>query len=185
MTATKTALPALPSLTKIEMEDRKRSLANDVDDLGHSRKRLRDENGATMRMSDEKEKDVEVRPDNSAPGRGRGVRVRETDYWRLQDYQKDAIMRQMKEYKRQKKDADEQLSELQRKTKHHNDHLRIIDAWFAQLLDEVRVLASESLPTPPPSATSSTGMTSPAHHVRRNNTEFVTRRRDVHLGAVI
>ncbi|KAK4501521.1 hypothetical protein PRZ48_007330 [Zasmidium cellare] len=132
MTATKTALPALPSLSKIEMEDRKRSLANDVDDLAPSRKRLRDENGATMRMSEHIEKDVE-------------------------DYQKDAIMRQMKEYKRQKKDADEQLSELQKKTKHHNDHLRTIDAWFAQLLDEVRVLASQSLPTPPPSATSSTG----------------------------
>ena len=60
MTATKTALPALPSLSKIEMEDRKRSLANDVDDLAPSRKRLRDENGATMRMSEHIEKDVEV-----------------------------------------------------------------------------------------------------------------------------
>lgn len=61
MTATKAALPALPSLTKLEMEDRKRSLVGDVDDLAPSRKRLRDENGATMRMSDDKEKDVEVR----------------------------------------------------------------------------------------------------------------------------
>lgn len=94
-------------------------------------------------------------------------------------------MRQMKEYKRQKKDADEQLSELQKKTKYHNDHLRTIDGWFAQLLDEVRVLASESLPTPPPSATSTTGMTSPAHHVRRPNTEFMIRRRDVHVGAAV
>ena len=64
----------------------------------------------------------------------------------------------MKEYRRQKKDAEDQLSELHKKTKYHNDHLRICDAWFAHLLDEVRVLAADKLPTPPPSATSSTGM---------------------------
>ena len=43
------------------MEDRKRSLANDADDLAPSRKRLvKDENGQQMRMDAEKEKDVEV-----------------------------------------------------------------------------------------------------------------------------
>jgi E3 ubiquitin-protein ligase BRE1 len=67
-------------------------------------------------------------------------------------------LRQMKEYKRQKKDAEDQYSELQKKTRWHDDHLRTIDAWFAQLLDEVRVIASEVLPTPPPSASSTTGM---------------------------
>ncbi|KAF7189260.1 E3 ubiquitin-protein ligase bre1 [Pseudocercospora fuligena] len=133
MTATKAAatLSVLPS-HKFEMEDRKRSLAVDAEDIAPSRKRVKDENGATMRMSDEKEKEVE-------------------------DYQKDAIMRQMKEYKRQKKDADERLAELQQRSKYHDEHLRALDGWFAQLLDEVRVLASETLPTPPPSATSSTG----------------------------
>lgn len=60
MTATKAHLPALPSLHIIEMEDRKRSLVNDVDDLAPSRKRLKDENGGTMRMAEDKEKDVEV-----------------------------------------------------------------------------------------------------------------------------
>lgn len=132
MTATQAHLPALPSLHTIEMEDRKRSLVNDVDDLAPSRKRLKDENGSTMRMAEDKEKDVE-------------------------DFQKDAILRQMKEYRRQKKDAEDQLSELQKKTRRHNEHLRIIDAWFAQLLDEVRVLAGDKLPTPPPNATSWTG----------------------------
>lgn len=61
MTATKTRLPAFPSLTKVEMEDRKRSLLHDVDDLAPSRKRLKDERGDTMRMDDDKEKQVEVR----------------------------------------------------------------------------------------------------------------------------
>ena len=56
MTATKAHhLPALPSLHTIEMEDRKRSLVNDVDDLAPSRKRLKDENGGTMRMAEDKE----------------------------------------------------------------------------------------------------------------------------------
>lgn len=91
----------------------------------------------------------------------------------------------MKEYKRQKKDADERLAELQQRTKYHDEHLRTIDGWFAQLLDEVRVLAAEMLPTPPPSATSSTGMTSPAHHVKNTFTENVIRTRAVQFGTVV
>ncbi len=75
-----------------------------------------------------------------------------------QNYQKDAIMRQMKEYKRQRKDFEEQVNDLQKKCQYHDDHLRTIDAWFAQLLDEVRVLTAQMLPTPPPSASSTTGM---------------------------
>jgi E3 ubiquitin-protein ligase BRE1 len=66
-------------------------------------------------------------------------------------------MRQMKEYKRQRKDFEVQVNELQKKCQHHDDHLRTIDAWFAQLLDEVRLLASSTIPTPPPSASSTTG----------------------------
>lgn len=76
----------------------------------------------------------------------------------VQLYQKDAIMRQMKDYKRQSKGFEEQVIDLQKKCRYHDDHLRTIDAWFAQLLDEVRVLTSQILPTPPPSATSTSGM---------------------------
>ncbi|PIA92382.1 E3 ubiquitin-protein ligase bre1 [Cercospora beticola] len=132
MPATKAAPPAFPSLSKIEMEDRKRSLINDVEDLAPSRKRLKDENCATMRMDDDKEKQVE-------------------------DYQKDALIRQLKEYKRVKRDAEEQLAELQRKARYHDDHLRILDAWWSQLLDEIRLRIGDELPTPPPSATSAVG----------------------------
>ncbi|KAK4975045.1 E3 ubiquitin-protein ligase bre1 [Elasticomyces elasticus] len=116
---------ALPSFDKLKMDERKRSLAVDADDLAPRAKKLlrTDENGQAMRMDAEKEKDVE-------------------------NYQKDAIMRQMKEYKRQKKDAEDQVTELKHKTKHHNDRLRIVDAWFAQFLDEIRTLASQAFPTP-------------------------------------
>ncbi|KAI7109080.1 hypothetical protein KC316_g20207, partial [Hortaea werneckii] len=107
------------------MEDRKRSLAADAgDDLAPSRKRLvKDENGQAMRMDGEKERDVE-------------------------NFQKDAIMRQMKEYKRQKKDFEDQYNSLLSKSKFHDEHLRTIDAWFSQLLDEVRILAAQTLPAP-------------------------------------
>lgn len=64
----------------------------------------------------------------------------------------------MKEYKRQRKDFEDQYTTLSKKCQYHDDHLRIIDAWFAQLLDEVRILASQALPTPPASATPVAGM---------------------------
>lgn len=52
---------AIPSYDKLKMEDRKRSLAHDGDDLAPRSKRLlKDENGQAMRMDAEKEKDVEV-----------------------------------------------------------------------------------------------------------------------------
>ena len=57
------AIPvALPSFdVPVKIEDRKRSLAPDADDLGPTRKRIvKDENGQQMRMDAEKEKDVEV-----------------------------------------------------------------------------------------------------------------------------
>ena len=62
MTTTQ-APPAVlpPSFDKVKMEERKRSLANDADDMAPNRKRLvKDENGQQMRMDAEKEKDVEV-----------------------------------------------------------------------------------------------------------------------------
>lgn len=163
MTATKAVLPAFPSLSKVEMEDRKRSLMGDVDDLAPSRKRLKDENGSTMRMDEDKEKQVEVRA-SSLPRRAFHKNT-STDCTCIQDYQKDAIMRQMKEYKRQKRDVEEQLADLQKKARYHDDHLRILDAWWAQLLDEIRIRVGDELPTPPPSATSALGMPTPPLYV--------------------
>ena len=63
MTTTQAVPAALPPSvdTKVKMEDRKRALAADVDDLAPSRKRLmKDEYGQQMRMDAEKEKDVDV-----------------------------------------------------------------------------------------------------------------------------
>nr|POE56731.1 e3 ubiquitin-protein ligase bre1 [Quercus suber] len=132
MTTTHARSTVISSLDSVKMEDRKRSLAVDLDDLAPSRKRIvKDENGQAMRM-ESGEKEVE-------------------------SFQKDAILRQMKEYRRLSKDYESQFRDLEKRCQYHDDHLRTIDAWFAQLLDEVRLLAAQHLPTPPPSTTSATG----------------------------
>lgn len=50
-----------------------------------------------------------------------------------QRFQKDAIWRQMQEYKREKLSFETKLKELSKATNYHNDHLRIIDAWYNQV----------------------------------------------------
>lgn len=39
----------------------------------------------------------------------------------------------MQEYKREKSSLETRLKELTKATEYHNDHLRIIDAWFKQV----------------------------------------------------
>jgi hypothetical protein len=65
-----------------------------------------------------------------------------TEWWNLgimlicvasQKYQKDAIYRQMLEYKREKATLESQLKDVQKRSSDHDDHLRIIDAWWSQV----------------------------------------------------
>lgn len=72
MTTTQAPPAALPSFDRVKMEERKRSLVPDADDLAQPRaKRLvKDEHGQAMRMDAEKERDVEVchpQPHPTAP----------------------------------------------------------------------------------------------------------------------
>src|ERR1700753_1561379 len=60
-----------------------------------------------------------------------------------QRFQKDAIYRQMQEYKREKNTLEGQLKEMRKKARYHDDHLRIIDAWVQQVIDEVKLVAKE------------------------------------------
>ncbi|KAL1302597.1 hypothetical protein AAFC00_002973 [Neodothiora populina] len=100
------------------MEDRKRSLAADPDE-SYPSKRQATTNGTHIRMSDpDKEKDIE-------------------------NFQKDAILRQMREYKRERNLYEAQVSDLTKRSQHHDDHLRTIDAWFSQLLDEIRLILGD------------------------------------------
>lgn len=65
----------------------------------------------------------------------------------LEKFQKDAIYRQMREYKREKETLESQLRDVQRRSVDHDDHLRIIDAWWSQLLDEVKLLVEDEIPS--------------------------------------
>jgi hypothetical protein len=51
----------------------------------------------------------------------------------LQKYQKDAIYRQMLEYKREKATLESQLKDVQKRSSDHDDHLRVIDVWWSQV----------------------------------------------------
>ncbi|KEF58224.1 E3 ubiquitin-protein ligase BRE1 [Exophiala aquamarina CBS 119918] len=57
----------------------------------------------------------------------------------LERFQKDAIYRQMQEYRREKNTLETQLKEMRKKARYHDDHLRIIDSWFQQVVDEVKL----------------------------------------------
>jgi E3 ubiquitin-protein ligase BRE1 len=50
----------------------------------------------------------------------------------------------MQEYRREKQTLDEQLRQAERKALYHDDHLRIIDAWFKEMIDEMKVMAGEN-----------------------------------------
>lgn len=48
-------------------------------------------------------------------------------------YTKGAIYRQMQEYGRKATTAESRLEELHKRSVHHDDHLRIVDAWWLQV----------------------------------------------------
>ena len=58
----------------------------------------------------------------------------------VQRFQKDAIYRQMQEYKREKQTLEQQMKEVRRKARYHDQHLRTIDQWLKQLVDEIKVI---------------------------------------------
>ena len=53
----------------------------------------------------------------------------------LQKFQKEAIYRQMQEYKREKNAVETRLSEIVKKAEDHDDHLRAVDAWLNQVFE--------------------------------------------------
>jgi E3 ubiquitin-protein ligase BRE1 len=50
----------------------------------------------------------------------------------------------MQEYKREKQTLEEQVKQAQKKALYHNDHLRIIDVWFQEMIDEVKIMAGKN-----------------------------------------
>ncbi|KUI64741.1 E3 ubiquitin-protein ligase BRE1 [Cytospora mali] len=113
---------ALPTSPIVKMEDRKRPAINSAEDLAPPSKRHQ-VNGSS------KSRDHAVDMGDEA--------------W-IEAFQKDAIHRQMLEYKREKVQLENRLDDLRSKYEHYDDHMRIIDAWWLQLLQEVQLLAESS-----------------------------------------
>ncbi|OAQ70353.1 E3 ubiquitin-protein ligase BRE1 [Pochonia chlamydosporia 170] len=63
----------------------------------------------------------------------------------IENYAKGAIYRQMQEYSRKAATAESRLEELHKRCVHHDDHLRIIDGWWRQLLEELEVVAEPTI----------------------------------------
>ncbi|KAL4950039.1 BRE1 E3 ubiquitin ligase-domain-containing protein [Aspergillus filifer] len=118
MPAAEASPVAPPESGIVKMEDRKRGATYDNDSAPPSKKQATSVNGGNK-----------PHPDADMP-------------WKddLERFQKDAIWRQMQEYKREKVSLEAKLKESSKATTYHNDHLRIIDAWYSQLIDEIKVL---------------------------------------------
>ncbi|KAI1328403.1 E3 ubiquitin-protein ligase-like protein [Xylariaceae sp. FL0255] len=114
---------ALSRSTPVKMDDRKRPAVNSTDDIAPPSKRHQ-VNGGSKIKDDPDAKD---------------------ESW-VEEYQKDAIYRQMLEYKREKATLETQLEELNKRCMYHDDHMRVVDAWWIQVLQEVSLLANGSVP---------------------------------------
>ncbi|KAI5290892.1 E3 ubiquitin-protein ligase bre1 [Ascosphaera aggregata] len=115
-----TSVPLHDPGLALKMEDRKRPAASDnATSAPPLKKQATSANGSASRPH----------PDADMP-------------WRddLERIQKDAILRQMHEYKRERNTLETRLKELEITAAYHDDHLRVIDAWLKQLIDEIRVM---------------------------------------------
>ncbi|KAI1815287.1 E3 ubiquitin-protein ligase-like protein [Poronia punctata] len=118
-----TSPSVLPLSARVKMEDRKRPAVNGTDDIAPPSKRQAT-NGGSKSKEDNDTKD---------------------EAW-VEDYQKDAIYRQMLEYKREKATLESRLEEAEKRSSYHDDHLRVVDAWWIQLLQEISLLADGTVP---------------------------------------
>jgi hypothetical protein len=126
---------APPSLDAVKMEDRKRPSGHD-DTAPPAKRQAVTANGARPHPDADMpwKDDIEVRPPDPLPPPLRcRFLIPCANPASTQAYQKDAILRQMREYKREKATIESQLNEMEFRSKHHDDHLRTIDAWFDQV----------------------------------------------------
>ncbi|KAJ5719657.1 hypothetical protein N7493_007235 [Penicillium malachiteum] len=106
----------------LKMDDRKRPAADNNDSAPPLKKQATSVNGGSK-----------PHPDADMP-------------WKddLERIQKDAILRQMQEYKREKVALEARVSQMSKTASDHNDRLRVIDSWFCQFLDEIKLLLGPS-----------------------------------------
>jgi E3 ubiquitin-protein ligase BRE1 len=51
----------------------------------------------------------------------------------MQTFQKDALLRQMREFKREKLQLEAQVAELQKTSSSHLEYILTVDAWLSQV----------------------------------------------------
>ncbi|KAL1843679.1 hypothetical protein VTJ49DRAFT_379 [Mycothermus thermophilus] len=125
------ALPSPAAFTLAKMEDRKRPASGAVDDAAPPSKRQA-VNGGSRSKDDSADMREEAWIE---PALGRT------------QYQKGAIYRQMLEYKREKLNLESRVQELEKNSTDHDDHIRIVDAWVLQLLQEIELLVEGAVPS--------------------------------------
>ncbi|ETN45535.1 uncharacterized protein HMPREF1541_09367 [Cyphellophora europaea CBS 101466] len=116
MTAVDQIPLSLSQSSLVKMEDRKRSMPYDGSEAPPHKKQATTTNGAGKSHIDA---DMPWKDE-------------------LERYQKDAIYRQMREYKRERDTLSSQLEDMRKRTQYHDEHIRSIDAWFKQLINEVK-----------------------------------------------
>jgi len=126
---------APPSLDAVKMEDRKRPMADDS--APPAKRQAVTVNGARSHPDADLpwKDDIEVLTPR-LPARTANNGANRTT---IQAFQKDAILRQMREFKREKTTVESQLSELESRSRYHDDHIRIIDTWFDQVSTQLEL----------------------------------------------
>ncbi|PKS10154.1 hypothetical protein jhhlp_001904 [Lomentospora prolificans] len=114
---------ASSKMDKDKIEDRKRP-AGTSDDGAPPRKKLAVNGGVTKDDHDGQSEEV----------------------W-IEKFAKGAIYRRMNEYKREAATYSARLEELHKRSLYHDDHLRIVDAWWRQLLQEIELVATSTVPS--------------------------------------
>ena len=67
----------------------------------------------------------------------------------VEAFRKEAIWRRMQEYKREAEGLGERLEQVEKSGKYHDEHIRVIDAWFSQFLEELKLPNATQLPQLP------------------------------------
>ncbi|KAK4457931.1 hypothetical protein QBC42DRAFT_341386 [Cladorrhinum samala] len=107
-----------------KMEDRKRPASSTIDDGAPPNKRQATVNGSSKTKDDSGDMKEEA--------------------W-IEEFTKGAIYRQMQEYKRDKNFLESRVQELVKNATDHDDHIRIVDAFVAQLLQEIELLVDGTI----------------------------------------
>ncbi|KAL2752831.1 hypothetical protein ACRALDRAFT_2029967 [Sodiomyces alcalophilus JCM 7366] len=106
------------------MEERKRPAVSNADDLAPPSKRHQSLNGNKSKT------DASDQPE---------------EYW-IENYQKGAIYRAFQEAKRDKAELESRVDQLQNHVTYRDDHIRLVEAWWDQVLEHMELLVDPTLP---------------------------------------